>query len=73
LHETGKAAQAIDVLKSALARHPYDRDVLTALASYEIEAGDLDSAVSRAELLSELEPDSREIQQFLTTVRNLAK
>ena len=73
LHDTGKPAQAIEVLKNAVARHPYDRDTLMALTSYEVESRDLRSALSRAELLKELEPDSREIQELLEAVKKLVK
>ena len=73
LHDTGKPAQAIEVLKNTLAQHPYDRDVLMSLTSYEVEARDLSSALSHAELLKELEPDSREIEQLLATIKSLVK
>jgi Flp pilus assembly protein TadD len=57
LHDTGKPAEAIKVLSGALARHPYDRDILIALGTYERDAGRADAARSRAQLLRELEPD----------------
>ncbi len=37
LHDTGKQAAAISNLREALNRHPYDRDMLAALAAYERE------------------------------------
>jgi hypothetical protein len=37
LHDTGKPAAAISSLRGALRRHPYDRDMLAALAAYERE------------------------------------
>ena len=55
LHDTGKAAEGLEVLQAALSRHPYDRDILYALASYELKDGQFSSARQRAELLRELE------------------
>ena len=37
LHDTGNAGAAISNLREALNRHPYDRDMLAALAAYERE------------------------------------
>lgn len=67
-HDTGKLADALATLKSALVRHPYDRDILWALASYEIEAKDFSSARQRAELLSELEPGRADVMQLLASL-----
>lgn len=69
LHDTGKVSEAMDVLKNALVRHPYDRDVLFALITYEVEAGAVTSALERAGLLSQLEPNNPEITQLLTSLR----
>ena len=69
LHDTGKVAEAISLLKNALARQPYDRDVLMALVSYEIETGQFASALERAELLDRLEPNSSQIAQLLQSLR----
>ena len=73
LHDTGKLSQAIDVLKNALLRNPYDRDILIALSSYEVETGALDRATDHANLLMQLEPDDQEIRDFATAVKNLEK
>ncbi|SFV33222.1 doubled CXXCH domain-containing protein [Hyphomicrobium facile] len=69
LHDTGKPREAVEALKSALTRHPYDRDILWALAKYEIEAGDDASALARAELLNHLEPERSDIAQLLGELR----
>jgi Flp pilus assembly protein TadD len=68
LHDFGKAAEARDVLKNTLARHPYNRDVLAALTSYEVEAAKYSSALEFAERLLELEPENPE---FTTLVGRL--
>jgi tetratricopeptide (TPR) repeat protein len=60
LYDTGKRAEATKVLRSALARHPYDREILFALATYERAGGDAVRARERARLLRELEPENRD-------------
>jgi len=64
LHDAGKRAEATKTLEAALARHPYDREILLALASYEREAGNVTRAAQRAKLLAELEPDNAELARF---------
>ncbi|HML29975.1 MAG TPA: tetratricopeptide repeat protein [Hyphomicrobium sp.] len=71
LHDTGKTKDAIDTLKSELARSPYDREILWGLASYEAEAGDLRSAIDRLVLLSELEPELPSVSEALAALRRL--
>lgn len=73
LHDSGKPDDALEMLRGGLARNPYDRDLLQTLASYELEAGQLTSAVARAELLLQLEPDSPEVQALLARARNMAR
>jgi Flp pilus assembly protein TadD len=73
LHDTGNAAEGLEDLKAALSRHPYDRDILYALASYELRAGQYSSALRRAELLRELEPENQQYDQLLATTKRLAK
>ena len=64
LHHAGRRAEAERVLEGALVRHPYDRDILFALATYERAAGDVMGAARRANLLVELEPDNPELRRF---------
>jgi Flp pilus assembly protein TadD len=64
LHDTGKPAEAMKVLQAALARHPYDRDLLFALASFERAAGDAARAREHARLLRELEPQNRDFARL---------
>ena len=70
LHDTGKPAEARDVLKNTLARHPFDRDTLMAFASYAMEAGQFAEALDAAQRLTELEPDRPE---FVRLVQELKK
>jgi tetratricopeptide (TPR) repeat protein len=60
LHDTGKPAEALRTLQAALARHPYDREILFALASYQRESGDIAAARNHARVLLELEPENRD-------------
>jgi tetratricopeptide (TPR) repeat protein len=64
LYDTGKRGEAMKVLQSALARHPYDREILFALATYERAAGDAARARERARLLRELEPENRDFARL---------
>jgi predicted CXXCH cytochrome family protein len=69
LHDTGKQPEAIELLKGALTRHPYDRDILWVLATYEIEARDYASALERIKLLNLLEPGRSDVMQLLEALK----
>ena len=69
LHDSGKPSEASEILRAALSDHPYDREILYALTTYEGQAGQLESALSRASLLHELEPEDQQVDQLLTTLR----
>lgn len=58
LHDCGEPEQASRLLRDTPGRHPFDRPVLTALATYAAEAGDADAAQEYVERLRELDPDS---------------
>lgn len=73
LHDAGKPRQALGILQGALARAPNDRDILLALTSYEIEAGDNSSASAHAALLANLEPDNEEAHTLLRALKEKAK
>ena len=64
LHDAGRRAEATKVIESALARHPYDRELLVAAASYDHEAGNGPRATKRARVLVELDPDDPNTQRF---------
>ena len=72
LHDAGGPQKAVDALKRALLRNPFDRDVLTALVSYEMETGEFAAALPHAELLAQLEPDDRAIQNMVAAVQAMA-
>jgi len=69
LHDTGAEGKAIETLARALSGRPFDRDILTALASYEAEAGDAAAALTHAERLVELEPADETVRNFVAALR----
>jgi tetratricopeptide (TPR) repeat protein len=69
LHDKGKPQEALDILNAALKRHPYNRNLLSALISYEIELSDIASALSHARLFAKLEPDRSDIGQVIKALQ----
>ena len=65
LHDTVRASQAIEVLSRAVARHPYDRETLGALAMYLRGAGRAPEALGYARRLAELDPTNAELRQVV--------
>jgi predicted CXXCH cytochrome family protein len=57
LHDSGKPQEALKVLRGALAKQPYDRDVLAALAQFSAP-GDRAAALGYARTLVALEPEN---------------
>jgi hypothetical protein len=51
--------EAVAILESTLAQHPYDADLLSALESYARESGDGSKAQRYAQRLRELEKQNR--------------
>ena len=68
-HGAGRRAEAIKILKAALVRHPYDRDILMALISYQLEARDTASALANAELMIKLEPSRTDVRHLVARLR----
>jgi tetratricopeptide (TPR) repeat protein len=64
LNSGGRTAEAIAVLNAALARQPYDRDILSGLAYFNAQAGKRDVAMGYVRRLRELDPDSTEVAQM---------
>jgi Flp pilus assembly protein TadD len=60
LDDAGRTSDALKVLAAAHARHPYDRDVLSALAFLTVKAGDRATALRYANRLRELDPENAE-------------
>jgi predicted CXXCH cytochrome family protein len=57
LEGQGEIAAALEVLEEAQKRHPIDREILSALATYNEKRGDLDAAARWARMLVEEWPD----------------
>ena len=72
LDSTGRRADAIQALKDNLARHPADRDTLSALISFNREAGDFAGALKYAEQLAQAEPNNAELKSLIETLRREA-
>lgn len=72
LDSTGHRAEAIQALKDNLARHPADRDTLSALVSFSREAGDFASALEYAEQLAKPDPNNAELKSLIETLRREA-
>jgi predicted Zn-dependent protease len=57
LASAGRIEPALRELEAAIEPHPYDRDLLTVLATYQRDRGDVDAATAYAERLVELFPE----------------
>ena len=73
LRDTGQAAQATKVLTQVLARHPYDRDTLSALIAYAREGNDPRQALGYARRLAELEPANADLRQLVQQLEAAAR
>ena len=73
LHSAGRSADAIAVLRDNLARHPDDRDTLSALVNFSREAGDAVAALDYAERLARLVPGDPGLAALIETLRRQAK
>lgn len=69
LHDTGKPAEAVRVLRAALDKHPADRDVLLALASFTHEAGRTAEARSYVRRLLAIDPNDAEVRELAEKVK----
>jgi hypothetical protein len=64
LNSTGRAGDAIQVLERAAQRWPHDRDVLMALASFQLDAGRTQAARRTVDALAGQYPEDREVQML---------
>ena len=72
LDSTGRRTDAIQALKDNLARHPADRDTLSALISFKREGRDFASALEYAEQLAQADPNDAELKDLIETLRREA-
>ena len=69
LSQVGDGERALVVLEDAQRRHPYDREILQALATMQRDAGDLQAAVRYAEALAALAPGDPDVARLLEELR----
>ena len=70
---TGNTKQAVEALERTLARHPNDRDILSALVAYEREQHRPRQALVHARRLAEIEPTRAEVRQLVERVEAEAR
>jgi tetratricopeptide (TPR) repeat protein len=71
LHSGGQVGAAIAFLEESLTVHPYDLAILTALLSFNRDAGNLDEAIRYAEMWVQMIPDDAQAARELTDLRVL--
>jgi predicted CXXCH cytochrome family protein len=69
LHSAGRIDESIEVLKKNLARHPDDRETMSALVTFSRDAGNIGAALEYAEQLSRLAPNDRELTRLTNELR----
>ncbi len=69
LRSDGRGNEAIAALKENLARHPNDRDTLSALISFGRESGDISSALEYAQNLLRIAPDAPGLTDLIQDLR----
>ncbi len=65
LHSTDRRGEALAVLRSADARHPYDLEILSALVSMNREAGHAKAALPYARKLAEILPGDPNVKRLV--------
>jgi tetratricopeptide (TPR) repeat protein len=73
LHDAGAPKKAIEALTRARVRNPFDRDILMALVSYEMEAGDAAAALPHVRLLADLDPEDGSIRNMAAAIEALSQ
>ncbi|MDE5446441.1 tetratricopeptide repeat protein [Bradyrhizobium sp. CSA207] len=72
LHSGGRRDEAMMVLKAALAKHPSNREIFSALISFSRQAGDTTAALGFAEQLAAITPDDRNLAKVIQELRQRA-
>jgi tetratricopeptide (TPR) repeat protein len=70
LNDSGRPAEALKVLEAARKRHPFDPDVLLALAHYSLRAGKRGAALGYARELQAIDPENPEYARLSTSMAN---
>ena len=69
LHSGGYIAEAMNILKGNLLKHPNDRNTLLALISYDRDAGNIRSALENAEHLAKTVPSDPDLNNLIAELR----
>jgi Flp pilus assembly protein TadD len=69
----GDRARALEVLAETNERHPYDRDVLFALAEFHRRSGSREKAKAYARRLAEVAPEDPAVRQFLEDLEGVPR
>ena len=72
LHSGGRRDEAMMVLKAALAKHPGNREILSALFAFSRQAGDTTAALGYAEQLATITPDDPNLARAIQELRQAA-
>ena len=72
LNSAGKRSEALAVLGATHARHPDDVDVLNALVSINVEAGQHKAALGYARQLATLLPEDPSVRRLLADLQSRA-
>jgi Flp pilus assembly protein TadD len=73
LHSSGRAAEALEALRSIASQHRGDRDTLAALIVYEQEAGNVAAALDYAERLSVMMQNDEGLRRLIERLRSSIK
>ena len=73
LHSSGHIDESMKILKESLARHPDDRDTLSALVTFSRDAGDIGAALEYAEQLSRITPNDPDLTRLTDDLRTRLK
>jgi predicted CXXCH cytochrome family protein len=69
LHSTGRVDEAIAALKENVSKHPTDRDSLSALVTFNRDAGNIATALEYAQQLAQLVPDDKRISELVDALK----
>jgi Flp pilus assembly protein TadD len=69
LQSGGRSQDAMTVLKTNLARHPNDRDTLSALIGFSRDSGDAKSALEYAQGLAQISPADQGLAALIETLK----
>jgi Flp pilus assembly protein TadD len=69
LNSTGSPDRSLEVLENALARHPYDRDILLALVTINRDQGNLEAARGHVQRMIEIRPEDQQARQLAASLQ----